>query len=138
MNYTLHQLQVFLKVTQCKSVTKAAEELHLTQPAVSIQLKNFQDQFDIPLTEIVGRKLFVTEFGKEIGVAAQNIINEVNAINYKTMAHKGQLTGRLILSIVSTGKYVMPFFLTQFLKDTESQKEEGGTQVKLYLNDNKI
>ena len=117
MNYTLHQLQVFLKVTQCKSVTKAAEELHLTQPAVSIQLKNFQDQFDIPLTEIVGRKLFVTEFGKEIGVAAQNIINEVNAINYKTMAHKGQLTGRLILSIVSTGKYVMPFFLTQFLKD---------------------
>ena len=117
MNYTLHQLQVFLKVTQCKSVTKAAEELHLTQPAASIQLKNFQDQFDIPLTEIVGRKLFVTEFGKEIGVAAQNIINEVNAINYKTMAHKGQLTGRLILSIVSTGKYVMPFFLTQFLKD---------------------
>ncbi|HEX8576602.1 MAG TPA: LysR family transcriptional regulator, partial [Flavobacterium sp.] len=57
MNYTLHQLQVFLKVTQTKSITKAAEELHLTQPAVSIQLKNFQDQFEIPLTEIVGRQL---------------------------------------------------------------------------------
>jgi LysR family transcriptional regulator, low CO2-responsive transcriptional regulator len=54
MNYTLHQLQVFLKVTQALSITKAAEELHLTQPAVSIQLKNFQEQFDIPLTEIVG------------------------------------------------------------------------------------
>jgi DNA-binding transcriptional LysR family regulator len=117
MNYTLHQLQVFLKVTQCESITKAAEELYLTQPAVSIQLKNFQDQFDIRLTEVVGRKLFVTDFGKEIAIAAQNIINEVNAINFKTMAHKGQLAGRLILSIVSTGKYIMPFFLTQFLKE---------------------
>jgi len=116
MNYTLHQLQVFLKVTQALSITKAAEELHLTQPAVSIQLKNFQEQFDIPLTEIVGRKLFVTEFGKEIAHAAENILNEVHAINHKTMAFKGQLTGRLKISAVSTGKYVMPYFLTNFLK----------------------
>ena len=79
MNYTLHQLQVFLKITQTKSITKAAEELHLTQPAVSIQLKNFQDQFEVPLTEVVGRKLFVTDFGKEIAKAAENILNEVNA-----------------------------------------------------------
>ncbi len=119
MNYTLHQLQVFLKVTQFKSITKAAAELHLTQPAVSIQLKNLQDQFDIPLTEVVGRKLFVTDFGEEIAAAAENILNEVNAINYKTMAHKGQLSGRLKISIVSTGKYIMPFFLTQFLRDNE-------------------
>ncbi|MEY4931096.1 MAG: hypothetical protein RI909_1820 [Bacteroidota bacterium] len=116
MNYTLHQLQVFLKVTQALSITKAAEELHLTQPAVSIQLKNFQDQFDIPLTEVVGRKLFVTEFGKEIARAAENILNEVHAINHKTMAFKGQLTGRLSISVVSTGKYVMPYFLADFLK----------------------
>ena len=46
MNYTLHQLQLFLKIVEKKSITKAAAELHLTQPAVSIQLKNFQDQFD--------------------------------------------------------------------------------------------
>ena len=57
MHYTLHQLQVFAKVVQLKSITKASEDLHMTQPAVSIQLKNFQDQFDIPLTEIVGRQL---------------------------------------------------------------------------------
>ena len=49
MNYTLNQLNIFLKVVQTKSVTKASEELHLTQPAVSIQLKNFQDQFDVIL-----------------------------------------------------------------------------------------
>ncbi|AWA30319.1 LysR family transcriptional regulator [Flavobacterium magnum] len=119
MNYTLHQLQVFLKVTQTLSITKAAEELHLTQPAVSIQLRNFQDQFDIPLTEIVGRQLFVTDFGKEIATAAEKIINEVHAINYKTLAHKGQLSGRLKISVVSTGKYVMPYFLADFLKRHE-------------------
>jgi DNA-binding transcriptional LysR family regulator len=116
MNYTLNQLQIFLKVTQTLSVTKAAEELHLTQPAVSIQLKNLQDQFDIPLTEVVGRKLYVTDFGKEIAEVVENILEQVASINQKTNAYKGQLTGRLKLSIVSTGKYVMPYFLSPFMK----------------------
>lgn len=116
MNYTLNQLQIFLKIVQTKSVTKASEELHLTQPAVSIQLKNFQDQFDIPLTEIVGRKIYITDFGQEIAEAAENIINQVYAINYKTLAYKGQLAGRLKISVVSTGKYVMPYFLADFME----------------------
>ncbi|MFY7889022.1 MAG: LysR family transcriptional regulator [Spirosomataceae bacterium] len=116
MNYTLNQLQIFLKVVKTQSVTKASEELHLTQPAVSIQLKNFQDQFDIPLTEVVGRKLFITDFGREIAEVAENIINQVYAINYKTLAYKGKLTGRLKISVVSTGKYVMPYFLSDFIK----------------------
>jgi DNA-binding transcriptional LysR family regulator len=115
MHYTLHQLQIFLKIVQKQSITKAAEELFLTQPAVSIQLKNFQDQFPIPLTEVVGRQLFVTDFGKEIAVAAEKILNEVHAINYKTLSYQGELAGRLTLSVVSTGKYVMPFFLTDFI-----------------------
>jgi len=115
MNYTLNQLKIFSKIVQTQSVTKASEELHLTQPAVSIQLKNFQKQFEIPLTEVVGRKIFITDFGKEIAEAADAILNQVNAINYKTLIHKGQLTGRLKISVVSTGKYVMPFFLADFL-----------------------
>lgn len=115
MNYTLHQLQVFLKITQKQSITKAAEEMFLTQPAVSIQLKNFQDQFSIPLTEVVGRKLYVTDFGKEIAEAAESIINQVHAINYKTLSYEGSLAGRLKISIVSTGKYVMPYFLSHFI-----------------------
>ena len=116
MNYTLNQLNIFLKIAQTGSVTKAADELHLTQPAVSIQLKNFQEQFDIPLTEVVGRKIYITDFGREIAEAAENIINQVHAINYKTLAYKGQLAGRLKISVVSTGKYVMPYFLTDFMK----------------------
>lgn len=116
MNYTLNQLQIFLKIVQTESVTKASEELHLTQPAVSIQLKNFQDQFEIPLTEVVGRKIYITDFGREIAESAENILNQVYAINYKTLAYKGQLAGRLKIAIVSTAKYVMPYFLADFMK----------------------
>jgi len=116
MNYTLNQLQIFLKIVQTESVTKASEELHLTQPAVSIQLKNFQNQFDIPLTEVVGRKIYITDFGKEVALAAEKIISEVNSLNYKKLAYKGKLTGKLTISIVSTAKYVMPYFLADFLK----------------------
>ena len=116
MHYTLHQLQVFAKVVQSKSITKASKELHMTQPAVSIQLKNFQDQFDIPLTEVIGRQLYVTDFGMEIFKMAERVIDEVYAINYKTMSYKGHLSGRLKISCVSTGKYVIPYFLSGFLK----------------------
>ncbi len=116
MNYTLNQLRVFLKITQTESITKAAEELHLTQPAVSIQLKNFQQQFALPLTEVVGRKLYITDFGREVAEASEQILEGVSALDFKTHAHKGQITGRLKMSIVSTGKYVMPFFLTDFLR----------------------
>lgn len=119
MYYTLNQLQIFLKIVQTQSITKASEELMLTQPAVSIQLKNFQDQFDVPLTEIIGRKIHITDFGREIAAAAENIINEVNEINNKTLAFKGLLSGRLKLSVVSTGKYVMPYFLTDFMKNNQ-------------------
>ena len=116
MNYTVNQLQVFLKIVETQNITKAAEELNLTQPAVSIQLKNFQAQFDIPITEIVGRRIYITDFGKEIAEIAQNVIDKLYELNFKTLAYKGHITGKLKISVVSTGKYVMPFFLSEFLK----------------------
>jgi DNA-binding transcriptional LysR family regulator len=115
MHYTLHQLRIFHCVSQTLSITKAAEIMNLTQPAVSIQLKNFQDQFPIPLTEVVGRKLFITDFGKEIALAAEKIMEEMEAIAFKSRAFQGELSGKLTLSVVSTGKYVMPYFLADFM-----------------------
>lgn len=133
MNYTLNQLQIFLKVVELGSVTKAAEELHLTQPAVSIQLRNFQKQFDIALTEVVARKIHITDFGLEIANSAKNILEQVAAIDNKTLAHKGQLSGKLKLSIVSTGKYVMPYFLSDFMQ------EHGGIELLMDVtNKNKV
>lgn len=115
MNYTLNQLDIFLKIVQNQSITKTAEEMYMTQPAVSIQLKNFQNQFSIPLTEVVGRKLYITDFGYQIAESVEKILNEVDALNYKTSAFKGELTGRLHISSVSTGQYVLPSFLAGFM-----------------------
>lgn len=115
MNYTLHQLVVFLKVAETKSISKAAEALHLTQPAVSIQLKNFQQQFDFPLTEVVSKQLYITDYGRQIAKSAQKILNEVELINASAKVSKSELAGKLKLSIASTGKYVMPYFLTDFM-----------------------
>lgn len=116
MNYTLHQLKIFLEVVRQGTITKAAEEMHMSQPALSIQLKNFQAQFDIPLTEIIGKKTHITEFGKSISVIIENILNEAEAIKYKTKEYNGLFSGKLRISIASTGKYVIPYFLSEFLK----------------------
>lgn len=116
MNYTIQQLRIFLKVVETKSITKASEELFMTQPAVSIQLKKFQDQFNIPLTEVIGRRLYITDFGYEIADLTERALNELNALQFKTREYLGKLTGKLRLSSASTGKYVIPYFLTDFIE----------------------
>lgn len=115
MNYTLHQLRVFSKVVETKSITKASRLLHMTQPAVSVQLRNLQDQFDIPLTETIGKRIYITDFGMELYESAQAVIQEIEVLNYKSKNFKGLMAGRLKVAAVSTGKYVAPYFLGGFL-----------------------
>lgn len=114
MNYTLHQLQIFIEVVRKQSVTKAARELNISQPALSIQLKNFQEQFDQPLTEIHSRKLHVTEFGYDIAAIAERVLKEAETLQFKSKEYEGLITGKLKISSASTGKYVMPYFITHF------------------------
>jgi len=120
MNYSLNQLAIFLKIVQTRSITKTAESMHLTQPAVSIQLKNFQSQFNVPLIEIINKKVYITEFGKDIAESAQNIMNEVSVIDNRLTKYNGSLTGTLRMSSVSTGKYVIPYFLADFLRENQN------------------
>lgn len=115
MNYTLHQLRIFVKVQELQSITKTSEALHLTQPAISIQLKKFQEQFEVPLFELVGRQLYITPFGEEIAMKARRILKEVESIRHLTMSYQGFVTGELKFALVSTAKYVMPYFLSEFL-----------------------
>jgi DNA-binding transcriptional LysR family regulator len=116
MHYTLHQLEIFTKVCELKSISKAAEGMHLTQPAISIQLKKLQDQFDIPLTEIIGRQLYVTDFGEKIRELSIEILDRASLIEETTNEYKGLVSGQLNIASVSTGKYVIPFFLNSFAK----------------------
>jgi DNA-binding transcriptional LysR family regulator len=116
MNYTINQLRIFSKVVETKSITRASEELYMTQPAVSIQLKNFQNQFKVPLTELVGRTIHITDFGMEIAGMSKLILEDLDALQYKTRDYEGKVTGRLKISCASTGKYVIPYFLSDFLE----------------------
>lgn len=120
MNFTLHQLNIFQNVVRLKSITKAAEVLHMTQPAVSIQLKNLQDQFDIPLTEVIGRQLYITDFGMELASITEKILVDVDTIQHKMRAYKGILSGTLRMAGVSTGKYIMPYFLSGFMEEYQA------------------
>jgi DNA-binding transcriptional LysR family regulator len=67
------------------------------------------------LIEVIGRQIYITEFGNEIVKSSKKILKEINDINYKTLAFKGQMVGELKISSVSTGKYVMPYFLNEFM-----------------------
>lgn len=114
MNYTLHQLKVFSYITRLKSITKASEALHLSQPAVSIQLKNLQDQFEIPLTEVIGRNIHITEFGHEVAQSAAVILKEIQNLEQRASLFQNKLVGELNISTVSTGKYILPYLLSYF------------------------
>jgi len=135
MNYTFNQLKVFTKIVQHKSITKAAEELFLSQPAVSIQLKNFQDQFDYPLVEIINKRLYVTEFGFEIAKAAENILYELELLDSKTAYKKDKLKGKFKIASVSTGQYVIPSFLSEFLATNNEIEVELGISNKMIVLD---
>jgi len=117
MNYTLHQLRIFTKVAEYQSVTKAAEVLYLTQPAVSLQLKRFQQEFEIPLFEVLGRQLHITEFGRRIEKLAHELLEQAERIEVAANTHRGILTGNIRIATVSTGKYVLPYFLEGFMRD---------------------
>jgi DNA-binding transcriptional LysR family regulator len=116
MKYTLNQLKIFHTVVQEKSISRAAEKLNLTQPAVSIQIKKLQDQFEIPLIEIIGRRVHITEFGKSIAEVCDTLLQNTDLISQTVSQYKGILMGNIRLSIVSTAKYVMPYFLSGFMR----------------------
>ena len=117
MKYTLNQLHVFNKVFEAKSITKAADQLFMTQPAVSIQLKNFQKQFNTPLYEYQGRGIVITEFGKEIAKTVASFMENLDELEALSNAYENIIKGKLKIACASTGKYVIPFFLTDFLKE---------------------
>ncbi len=133
MNLTLNQFRIFQKVAETRSISKAAEELNLTQPAVSIQLRNFQQQFSVPLIEVVRKRIYLTDFGKEIADSAAEILAQVDDIHYRMHARMGALVGKLRLSVVSSGKYVAPYFVSGFIGRHEGVDFQMDVQNKLQV-----
>jgi len=116
MNMTFRQLRLLEAVARNSSFTRASEELHLTQPAVSTQIKQLEQEVGLPLFEQMGKKIFLTEAGKEMYAFSRGIAQQLRDIESVLDEMKGVKRGTLSLSVTSTGKYFAPYLLAEFVK----------------------
>ena len=113
---TLRQLQIFEASVRLGSFSKAAEELFVTQPTVSMQIKKLSDALGISLFEQVGRNVRPTEVGRELYEACRKIFESLANLEMKVSDHKGMKRGRLRLGVVTTAKYFVPEVLGEFCR----------------------
>lgn len=115
-NYTFKQLQTFIEVAKHQSVSKAAERLFVTQPAVSMQIRQLEDAFGLALIEPVGRNIQLTHAGHEFLDHAIGAIARLKDLEASMAEHVGMKRGRIDLAVVSTAKYFVPMLLVRFAK----------------------
>ncbi len=113
---TLRQLQVFEASVRLGSFSRAAEELFVTQPTVSMQIKKLADALDLPLFEQVGRNVRPTEVGLELYQSCRQIFENLAHLEMKISDLKGMKRGRLRLGVVTTAKYFVPEVLGEFCR----------------------
>jgi LysR family transcriptional regulator, low CO2-responsive transcriptional regulator len=111
---TLHQLKVFETVARLTSVTRAAAELSLTQPTVSMQIKQLTQNIGVPLFEQIGKKLYLTESGQELLLTCREIFDRLARFEMKVADFQGMKRGKLKLSTITTTKYFIPRALEPF------------------------
>lgn len=112
---TLRQLEIFLKVAEVGGIAQAAESLHLSQPSVSIQMRRLAEAIGLPLYEVIGRRLRLTEAGKMVLDSARELLDTFNRLDCNINNLKGLQTGRLRLAVDSSAKYFLPQLLGPFL-----------------------
>jgi len=113
---TFRQFQVFEAIYRLGSFTRAAEELFLTQPTVSMQIKKLSEAIGLPLFEHVGRNVEPTETGKEVYAACRSMFETLSNLEMKISDMKGLKRGRLRMGVVTTAKYLAPELLGEFSK----------------------
>jgi hypothetical protein len=114
MNLTFRQLRLFLALADTGSVSAAARALHVTQPTASMQLKEITQSIGMPVYEVVGKRVFLTEAGRELAETARAIAGEWEALRQKFDAMRGLTRGRLRVALVNTAQYFMPRLLGGF------------------------
>jgi DNA-binding transcriptional LysR family regulator len=119
-NATLRQLKVFEAVARHLSFSRAAEELHLTQPAVSTQVRKLQEHAGLALFEQLGKKVHLTPAGEQMLQSSREIIQKFQEAEEQLAAFKGVSGGRLNVSVISAGDYFFPSLLVEF-----AQRHEG-------------
>lgn len=127
-NLTLRQLRIFEAVARHCSFSRAAEELHLTQPAVSMQVQSLEEIAGLPLTEQIGKKVRLTAAGDEMARLAQRMAQQVRDAEDAFAAMKGATGGHLLIGVVSTAKYFAPALLAEF------SRRNPGIDLRLSVN----
>jgi DNA-binding transcriptional LysR family regulator len=126
-NASMRQLKVFVAVARHASVSRAAEELHLTPPAVSMQLKDLEADIGLPLFDRVGRNVSLTTVGEHLVVYAQRVLATLREADAAVARLRGLASGTLVIGMVSTAKYFLPRLLARF------REEHPGVDLRLSL-----
>jgi DNA-binding transcriptional LysR family regulator len=113
---TLRQLKVFEAVARHRSFSRAAEELYLTQPAVSTQVRKLEEHVGLPLFEQLGKKIHLTPAGTQMLQSSREIIQKFKEAEEAMAQYKGVSGGRLNVSVISAGDYFFPRLLVEFAK----------------------
>jgi len=111
---SFRQLQVFEAIARHENFTRAAEELFLTQPTVSMQIKKLEESVGAPLFEHIGKKIFLTDIGKELYQSVRDILESLAQFEMQAADMQGMKTGHLRLAVVTTAKYYAPRMLGMF------------------------
>ena len=114
LRMTLRQLQVFRAVCEHRSYSRAAETMALTQPAVSLQIRQLEEQVGLPLFEYVGRKLYLTEAAESLLETSADIFDRLESLDMNLSTLEGSLRGELRLAAASSVQYVLPHLLAAF------------------------
>ncbi|HJW82377.1 MAG TPA: LysR family transcriptional regulator [Acidiferrobacterales bacterium] len=111
---TLHQLNILQAVARGGSFSRASRELHLSQPAVSMQIKQLEESLGLPLFEQIGKRIHLTEAGKEVLTYARAITQQLDELEGVLNRLKGLSGGRLRISVATTANYFIPSLLGNF------------------------
>jgi DNA-binding transcriptional LysR family regulator len=111
---TVRQLQIFAAAARALSFSRASRELHLTQPAVSMQVKQLEHCAGVPLFERMRRRLYLTPAGEEMARTAERVLRALQDAEDAFAALRGLRGGRLSLAVVSTAKYFAPKLIATF------------------------
>ncbi|WP_412852639.1 LysR substrate-binding domain-containing protein [Ectothiorhodospira shaposhnikovii] len=114
MNFTFRQLKAFEAVARNLSYTRASEELHLTQPAVSMQIKQLEEHVGLPLFEQIGKRIYLTDAGKELYHYSCAIANQLAEVEMVLNEMKGLRRGHLNIAVASTANYFVPRLIAAF------------------------
>ena len=114
MNITFRQMRLFLALADTGSVSGAARALHVTQPTASMQLREVTEAVGLPLYEVIGRRVHLTDAGRDLAATARAIVDAWENFGQRVNAMHGLTRGRLRVAVVSTAKYFVPRLLGGF------------------------